>query len=230
LDLPYSPLNTGAIAYALSALPARYVLERRDWASAAALEPNQPLEFPWESAPQVFLANPHYARALGLAHEKRFDEAASEIARLEQIRDAHVESDPYWAGHAEIKAVAAYAWLRFARGEKEEALALMQRAGELEAATDKSNISPGYVLPARELLGDMLLELGMHEEALAAYEATLEHSPERLNSLYGTGLALERMGEAERSAEIFEKVLAMTAEGGSSRPWLARLRGAVASH
>ena len=229
LDLPYSDLNQGAIAYALNALPVRYALERRDWAEAAALEPRQPAEFPWDDAPKAFLTMTRYARALGLAHEKRFDEAAAEIAHLERVREQLVASDTYWAGHTEIKAVAAKAWLRFEQGAKDEALALMRRAVELEGATDKSVISPGYVLPARELLGDMLLELEMNEEAVTAYEATLAHSPGRLNSLYGMGLALERMGETDRAAGVFEQVIAMTAEAGDVRSWLSYVKAVATS-
>ena len=229
LDLPYSNLNPGALGYALSALPARYALERRDWAAAAALEPNQPTEFPWERTPEAFQTLTHYARALGLAREQRFDEAAAEIAHLESVRDRLAEDNPYWAAHAEIKAVGAMAWLRFEQGAKDEALALMRRAGELEAATDKNGISPGYVLPARELLGDMLLELENNEEALAAYEATLAHSPGRLNSLYGMGLALEGMGETDRAAGVYEQIIAMTAEAGNARPWLSYVKAVASS-
>ncbi|MCZ6870983.1 MAG: tetratricopeptide repeat protein, partial [Gammaproteobacteria bacterium] len=90
-------------------------------------------------------------------------------------------------------------------------------------------ISPGYVLPARELLGDMLLELEMNEEALAAYEATLAHSPGRLNSLYGMGLALEGMGETDRAADVYEQIIAMTAEAGNARPWLSYVKAVASS-
>ena len=229
LDLPYANLNPGALAYALTALPARYVLERHDWEAAAVLEPHQPPEYPWDDAPEVSAPMSHYARALGLAHTHRFDEAQAEIGVLEEIRDRLAEGAAFWAGHTQIQALAAKSRLRFEQGATDEALVLMRRAAELEAATDKGSVSPGYVLPAQELLGEMLLELSMHSEALAAFEATLATSPGRLNSLYGMGVALTRLGEMGRAGKVFAQIAAVTADANSTRPWLAAVHIAAGS-
>ena len=86
------------------------------------------------------------------------------------------------------------AWIKYGAGQKDEALALMQKAADLEDATVKNPVSPGELLTARELLGDMLMEMGKSADALAAYEACLATRPNRFNSLYGAGYAAEKTG------------------------------------
>ena len=101
----------------------------------------------------------------------------------------------------------------------------MRRAGDLEAATDKHAVTPGYVLPARELLGEMLLTLELYEEALAAFEATLGESPGRLNSLHGKARALAAMGAKDQANAVINEILAMTSNADpDARPWLDALR------
>ncbi len=148
------PPVTLASAYAAAAIPARYVLERRDWAAAATLPPGRidVGPFPWAAGITA------YARALGAAHSGDAASAAAEIARLERIRDALKEAkNTYWANQVEVQRQAAAATLARARGGTEEALAQMHAAAELEASMDKHPATPGAVVPARELYADLLL-------------------------------------------------------------------------
>src|SRR5215472_5027544 len=146
-----------AAAYAIAAIPARYAVERQNWAEAAALpgpritSPGN--EYPW-TAPMIT-----YARALGAAHTGDFAGAQAEIGKLEAARDALTQAkNTYWAGQVDVEARSASAVLEEAQGKRDEALTLMRYAADLEDASDKHPVTPGSIVPARELLGDMLLE------------------------------------------------------------------------
>ncbi len=178
-----------AVPYALAAVPARLALERQDWKAAAALVPRQPADYPWDRFPAME-ALTHFAVALGAARVGDQPKAQRAIARLAELRTAAATATPYWAKQIEIQRLSAEAWLEFAAGRKDEALTAMRQAAELEATTDKSPITPGELLPASELLGDMLLELKRPKEALAAYQAALARSPGRRTALRG----VERAG------------------------------------
>ncbi len=97
--------------------------------------------------------------------------------------------NPYWAEQVEIQRRAADAWIARADGRNDEAVTLMQSAADLEDATDKSPVTPGALLPAREMLGDPLLELNQPAKALEAYEHSLKDSPNRRNGRAGVGRA-----------------------------------------
>ncbi|MBA2565704.1 MAG: hypothetical protein H0V09_09820, partial [Gemmatimonadetes bacterium] len=141
-----------AAAYALAAIPARYALEKRDWASAVSLAPSPP-EFPWGKYAWAE-AITVFARALGAARTGEPAVARGEIERLAALRDElRGARDEYWADQVEIQRLAAAGWLAQAEGKREEALQLMRGAADLEDATDKHPVTPGPILPARELLG-----------------------------------------------------------------------------
>jgi hypothetical protein len=162
--------------FALAAIPARWAVERRAWAEAAALEPHASA-FPYAEAMTYF------ARALGASHTKNLGEAQSSIDSLEAIRQrltAHGES--YWAEQVSIQHVAASAWLDLARHRDSAALSAMREAAAREDATEKSAVSPGPLAPSRELLGDMLAVLDKPDEARAEYRATLKKEPNRRHS------------------------------------------------
>ncbi len=199
-----------ATPYTFAALPARLVLERQRWAEAAALEPRVPAALPWEKFPAVE-AITHFARALGAARSGDPEGARQAIARLAELRDAAAVSSAYWAHQVDVQRVAAEAWLLKAEGRAEEALATLSRAAEMEASTEKHPVTPGEVLPVRELLADLLFEMGRFAEAQAAYEATLERSPGRLNSLYGAGRAAEAAGDGATAARYYRLLLDGTA-------------------
>ncbi len=165
--------------FALAAIPARYALERRAWTEAASLTAKA-TAFPYADAMTWF------ARELGDSHLHRLDDARVAADTLEAIRDrltSHGES--YWAEQVAIQALGARAWLALAEGRKEDALDTMRVAARREDATEKSAVTPGPLAPARELLGDMLLELGRPAEALAEYRRVLEKEPKRLHALEG---------------------------------------------
>ena len=146
-----------AAAYALAAVPARVALERGRWADAAALQV-APAWFPWSRFAYAE-AITHFARAVGAARSGDVARAKEAAARLDALHQAIVDAKTaYWPDQVEIQRKAAAAWIARAEKRDEEALALMRGAAALEASTDKHPVTPGAVLPARELLADLLAE------------------------------------------------------------------------
>jgi hypothetical protein len=189
-----------AAYFARAAIPARYCLERRAWADAAKLEPR----------PSPFLpadAITYFARGLGAAHLKDVAAARSAIGSLEQIRDKLKVKEGYWANQVEIQRQEVSAWLAFAEGDPQAALAGMRAAAELEDGTEKNAITPGPLAPARELLGELLLELKRPSEALTEFKATLTKEPNRFRSLYGAAEAAKLSGNREAAQAYFRDLL-----------------------
>lgn len=207
LKAPFGTLNPAAAAYAFAALPSRYHLERRDWVAASELGVRVPESFPWDDTHDPYIAIVHFARALGSARLGQLERADQEIASLEQLRDSVAESSAYWAGQIEIQLLAARAWTLLARDEPELARQRMLEAVALEAATEKSPVTPAEVLPASELLGDMLLELGEYQAALSAYQTSLERTPGRLLSLFGAARAAEEIQQIQTASRYYQAVL-----------------------
>lgn len=224
---PYSPVSTTPIAFAFATIPARCALERQAWAEAAELPLRQPAAFPWGGQYLNCDSVTHFARAVGAARSGKLDVARAEIIELEHVlRElAGANRASYWAAQAETQLLAARAWVKLAENNRDEALALMRRAVELEASTDKEAVTPGEVLPAGDLLGDMLIETGRPAEALAAFEAVLAASPNRLNTLYGAGYAAERAGDAVKARQYFAQVVAVAV---ASDPGISRVEHARA--
>jgi hypothetical protein len=187
--------------FALAAIPARYTLERNDWAGAARLAPME-TRFPWIDAVTYF------ARALGAARSGDPAAAAKDVeiltALAAKLREA---KDGYWTGQVEIQAKAASAWIAFAQGEQDEGVALMREAAAMEDQTEKSAISPGPIKPARELLGEMLLEAGKPAEALKEFEATMTKEPNRFRGVYGAAVAAERSSESAKAKKYYQQLL-----------------------
>lgn len=217
--------NHAATAYSFAAVPSRLVLERHEWAKATQVEPGRPEAVPWEQYPQL-LAIPYFARAMGAARTGDFAAAEEAVDKLTELQ-AEAEALPGaydWGIQVEIQKLAAQAWLAYEQGDKEEALDLMALAAEKEASTEKNPVTPGEVLPARELYGDMLLATEDYAGALAEYQAALERSPNRFNSLYGAGRAAELAGDEDAAAEYFEQLLEVAPEATGDRPALAHAR------
>jgi hypothetical protein len=163
--------------FAMAAIPARWALEREAWAEAAALEP-RPTDYPYTEAMTYF------ARALGAARTRDLGNAKAAVDSLASIEKRLVtKGEPYWAEQVAIQRLGAEAWLDLAEGRKEPALERMREAARREDATEKSAVTPGPLAPARELLGDMLRELGRFAEAKAEYRATLGKEPNRRRSM-----------------------------------------------
>jgi tetratricopeptide (TPR) repeat protein len=194
--------------YALAAIQARYALERRDWKRAAAIEV-APANFPWSQYPYAE-AIIHFARAVGAARKGDLPAARQAVAKLEVIRDGLKGQKGFdWATQVEVQRRAASAWLARAQKQDVSALALMRSAADLEDSTDKHPVTPGSVLPAREQLADLLLELGKPDAALIEYEASLRSAPARFNTYSGAARAAERSGDTRKAKEFHERLLAM---------------------
>ncbi len=211
--------------YALAAVPARFALERRDWKAAAQLEPPS-ADLPWTSFPYA-PGITYFAQAIGAARAGDLDRARSALGQLEKIHAGLKASPipgPYdWTSQVESERLAAAAWLAYAEGRKDGALQLARAAAELEEKTGKHPVTPGAPLPARELLGDMLLAMGQPAEALAAYEASLREAPNRFNSLYGAARAAEQLKQNDRASELYAALIAQCVPN-SPRPELAAAR------
>lgn len=231
LQGPWGENARGASAYALAAMPARFALERRDWAAAATIEPRLPASFPWSPAFAQYEALSWFGRGLGAARADLQDIAAEAVSELNHLREVLQEQGQgYWAKQVEIQARSIEAWAAYAGGETELGLERMQAAAELENSTDKHPITPGEVLPANELYGDMLLEAGRAEDAIAAYRASLARSPNRFNSLYGVGEAASSLGDDATATAYYSHLAEMTAGSGADWPRLQAARAFLAAH
>lgn len=200
--------NVIAAAYSFAAAPARYAVERGRWPDAAKLAP-YPSSFPWNRFPQAE-AITYFARAIGSARSGAPAAARKDVERLEELRQALIASkDPYWPLQVEIQKISAEAWIAKAESRNDDAVKIMRSAAELEDSTEKHPVTPGSIVPARELFGDLLLELGRPAEALKEYEASLQNSPNRLKGLYGAGRAAELAGDKQKASEFYRKLVAV---------------------
>lgn len=213
-------------AYHLAAADARWSLERHEWEAAASIQPRTPGDFPWDDFP-AFEALSHFAVAVGAARSENKPKATEAILRLIELEEK--TAHPYWKDQVKVMRLASQAWLHEAVGTADRAEEVMQESADLEAGMSKHPTTPGEVLPASELLGDMLLLHGKPAEALAAYESSLERTPNRFNSLFGAGQAAEAMGQNERAGEFFGKLVEVCDEADTDRAELAYARNFVAS-
>jgi tetratricopeptide (TPR) repeat protein len=201
--------------FALAAIPARFALERQDWQRAEQLAVRE-TPFPYTDAMTWF------ARGIGaarLGHDSAANEAATALQRIkERLLGAN---EVYWARQVEIQATAVVAWSALAAGKKDEALAQMQSAAELEDGTEKSAVTPGPLAPARELLGEMLLQMNEPGKAFEQFAATLKKEPRRFRSLYGAAHAAQLSGNGEASQRYFRELLSVCAHSDKpARPEL----------
>jgi hypothetical protein len=187
--------------FALAAIPARYALERQDWKQAAQLSVRE-TPFPHTDAMTWF------ARGLGAARLGQGPAANESAAALQQIRERLLKAgENYWALQVEIQEREVRAAAALADGKKEEALRQMKSAAGLEDGTEKSAVTPGPLAPARELLGEMLLEMHQPAQALEQFEATLKKEPGRLHALYGAAHAAQLGGSRDTSQRYFRELL-----------------------
>ena len=202
-----------------AAIPARYALERRAWGLAASLEPQPNPRLPFTEAVT------HFARALGAARGGDAVTAQKDVDRLEALRDALTQAkNGYWAEQVEVQRRAAAAWVALAQGRRDDALKLMRGAADLEDSTEKHPVTPGPIVPARELLGEMLLELKDAPGALREFEASMKKEPNRFNGTYGAARAAEETGDRARAREHYATLLTIAAKADSERPELRQAR------
>jgi tetratricopeptide (TPR) repeat protein len=187
--------------FALSAIPARYALERLDWTQAAQLAVRE-TSFPHTDAMTWF------ARGLGAARLGQAKAANKSAAALRQIRERLSKAgENYWVLQVQIQELTVRAWAALAEGKKEEALRQMKLAAGKEDGTEKSAVTPGPLAPARELLGEMLLETKEPAQALEQFEATLKDEPGRFRALYGAARAAQLSGNRDASQRYFRELL-----------------------
>ena len=211
--------ETFKVAYAFTAIPARYALERRQWKEAATLPfpPPELKTFPWQRF-QWATAHIHFARAIGAARTGDTASARLELDKLTAIQKALVEvkGDYDWAKQAEIQRLVASGWLAHAEGKHEEGVQLLRQAADLDDATEKHPVTPGAILPAREQLAELLLELKQPQAALTEFETSFRSTPSRFNGIYGAARAARLAGDQKRARSYYEKLLALATD--SVRP------------
>jgi len=210
--------------FALSAIPARFALERQDWNQAERLILAE-TPFPYTDATTWF------ARGLGAAHLGHVPAAHAAAVALRQIQERLAKAgEAYWSLQVDIQATAVVAWSALASGSNEEALRQMQVAARLEDGTEKSVVTPGPLSPARELLGEMLLAMREPAKALVQFQATLKKEPRRFRSLYGAALAAQQSGRRDTAQSYFRQLLSVCAHADQpGRPELTVARQALAT-
>ncbi len=211
--------------YAFAAIPARYGLERGRWAEAKALAVRPAPAWPATEAITRF------ARAIGAARSGDAVGARAEVDTLRRIESALAAAgglQAYWSTQVKIQRMAAGAWAALAAGDTARALEEARAAADLEDATEKHPVSPGPVLPARELYGDVLLEAGRPAEARRVYEAALARQPNRARALFGAARAAERAGDRLEARRYYGELARLLAHGDGDRPELEAARRVLA--
>ncbi|WP_282044486.1 hypothetical protein [Winogradskyella flava] len=218
------PQNDLAATYALTAIPVRMALENKDWNKAANLQLPK-INFDWEKL-YWEKAMLHFGKALGYSNIENIKAAENELQILQTLHQKLVDdSETYKAGQVNIQVHTAKAWVELAKENNDQALKLMKIAVELESKTSKHPITPGEVLPADELLGDMLLALNRPEEALMAYEVSLKGHPNRFNAIYGAAIAAKRTNKNNTKVLLYFNQLIELAKGkNSNRPEIQEAR------
>jgi tetratricopeptide (TPR) repeat protein len=211
------------VAYAFAAIPSRYLLENKMWKEAAGLNV-YPANFPWEKFPWQ-IAIIHFTRLLGSVHMGNIESARAELGKLMTIHDTLTQQkDLYKANQVQIQIEIAKAWILYKEGKNKEALGLMYVAADREDKTEKHPVTPGEVIPARELLADMLLQMNMPEKSLEAYESDLKRHPNRFNGLYGAGLAAQRINNLDKTNFYYQQLTGIANSANSNRPELEAAR------
>jgi tetratricopeptide (TPR) repeat protein len=208
------PLTTRAGSYALAAIPARYAIERGAWKDAMQLQPRA-TPLPYNQAMTYF------ARALGAARIGDAVAAEKEVEELARIvKTLKSAKDDYWATEVEVQRLSAAAWVAYAKGNRDDALTLMRSAADMEDKSEKSAVTPGRIVPARELLGELLLEMKRPAEALQEFEASQKREPNRFRGLYGASKAAEQSGDMAKAKTYYEKLVVLSQNADSERPEL----------
>ncbi len=212
----------GMVDYYNGKFPVFYTLEMRDWEAASALKP-QP-----GSLPQIETMT-WWARAIADGHLQRPEQAQADLAKYDAlIAEVRKGKHAYYAdstGAAILRDEIA-AWASYASGRNDEALKQMRTAADLQDKVGQGEVDN----PAREMLGDMLLDLGDPQRALAEYRVATRLSPNRFNGLYNAGRAAEAAGQKDEASTYYAALLKSTADGGESRrPELAHAKSFVAA-
>jgi len=218
-------------AFAVSSIPARVLLERRRWDEAASFVlPANLAGLPALATHKWAASNILFANAVGAARGGKAGLARDHVARLMQLEQS-LTTPPGaydWRTQVSIQRQVAQGWLALAEGRKEEAIAIMRAAADLDDSTEKHPVTPGAILPAREQLGELLLELGRPQEALAEFEASLKRAPRRLSGLYGAARAARLAGDRAAAGRYYATLVDVTAAGDGTRAEIREARSFVA--
>jgi len=242
MKIPTVEPQSFVVAYSATAIPARFALERRRWDEAAKLALPQgdsgsgasPADFPLKSFPwknfQWAVAHLHYARAIGAARSGDIASARQDLVKLTAIQQALVEvKGGYdWGKQVEIERQVASAWLAHAEGKHEESLKLMRAAADLDDATDKHPVTPGAILPAREQLGELLLEVKQPTAALQEFETSLRTAPNRFNGLYGAARAARLAADQKKARTYYAKLVELARHSEGIRPEIEEAKAVLA--
>ncbi len=194
-------------AFHLASTAARYVLERQAWAEAEALPLRSPGSVDWDRFPWPEAVT-WFARGLGASRNGEVDEARRSIERLAALQDrASSLGEAPFAREIEILRVELSAWLAQSTGDSGRAVQIMEEAVALQGATPKNPVTPAATIPASELLGDLLTEIGDARGALEAYRASDEMTPGRFNSLLGAARSADEVGATELAREYYRRLL-----------------------
>ncbi|MFT5846671.1 tetratricopeptide repeat protein [Psychroserpens sp.] len=213
------PKQHFATSYALVAMPVRMALENKQWEDASNLKLPS-IDFTWDTM-HWETAMLHFGKALGYAHIGNLNSAENELLVLQTLHKNLMDANEYYkSNQVNIQIHASEAWIELAKGNNDKALTLMKSAAFLENQTSKHAVTPGEVLPADELLGDMLLALNKPKEALEAYEINLKGHPNRFNGIYGAAQAAKQTGDIKKATLYFKQLIALAKHSQSDRPEL----------
>ncbi len=216
-------LQNFKVAYTYASSPGRFALERRQWYEASQI-PLLPQNFPWQQFDWARSIH-HFARGLGAARSGQLAAARQELQAIEQIkRTLAATTQPYFREEVFVHADVVLSWIERADGDLDVALSLAEAAAVREDAVDKHPVTPGEILPARELFADMLLEVGRAADARDQYRLVLAGSPNRANAVLGAARAAAGSGESAAAAEYYRALMEQTAAGEASREGLREAR------
>ena len=196
-------------------MPARYALERGEWREAMQLQPT-PTKFHFPEAQTYF------ARALGAIRSGDVAAAEKDAENLAAEQKALLaDKNAYWANEVEVQRLAIAGWIALAKGKPDDALKLMRSAADTEDRSEKHIVTPGRIVPARELLGEMLLELQQPALALKEFETSQQREPNRFRGLYGAARAAQAAGDRQKATDYFARLVALAKNAEGTRPELA---------
>ncbi len=207
--------------YAIAAMPARYAFERGAWPEAAKLQPAG------SSYPFVESIT-HFARSVGAARSGDLAAARKDAEQLETFHKALLAAkNNYWATEVEVQRLAAAGWIALGEAKSEDALKFMRAAADLEDRNEKHIVTPGRIVPARELLGEMLLELKQPEAALKEFEASQRREPNRFRNYLGCAHAADMAGDRAKASAYYQKLVGLAKDADTARPDLVSAKARV---
>jgi hypothetical protein len=223
------PPNHFASAYALVAVPSRMVIENKNWKLATQLElPKTKMN--WDEA-HWSKAMLHFSRALGFSNIGDVAASEKELAILKKLHGFLIQDgDTYKSGQVAIQINATMAWIELAKGNAEKAISYMRTAANLESKTSKHAVTPGEIVPADELLGDLYLTLKKPKKALDSYKINLKGHPNRFNGLYGAAKASKLLNDNNQAAFYFQQLISLCDATNSNRKELVEAKAFMAHH